>query len=1148
MKLKSPPRNTYARLALSLALTLFPSGRLLAQVGQPLCSEPECPVAVDIPPVYGTQLTAGNIAYFSADGGTTFKPGIFTITSIDIKKSYMWSDGHSWEPCGHFEYYRAARIGYTIKCQNGITYKDTKEWEVDHHSCTGCGSATESCSRDAENPGTWQSEPIDNATITDGKIYVAAADISTTEQNIISTWNGRKVGIPAYFGGTHKLAVPLVMINGLGFDYRAWGAVPAAGVGTESWRKGLVADYEPGSLPDVASRAYGLAKGSDINQNGLYFLNVSPDFDFNSVTDWTQVLDRLGEIIILHAGSSSNVTPTFKVDIACHSTGCLLLREAIAYADQYQPIYGFHPVDHIRKIISVNAPHLGSSLGKASSDISPTAPETKGLTEFMRQMDNASASNDKVLTAAINVDYSQIAWNKVDGPAAAAAWFGGQLVDWAGDISNWFDGPDIFEWDVDLYGGLFGPHKAKFWGVTLKDDKSLVPAKASLSTLHTTVIKGQTFWNSHRISDDYPKRPDGTYIEFTPFYSDHSNNIEAELLSHAVGGAFSNLCDGIADSKCLDLQQYASSQVKDAAADVLDGRSGIDGVNVTFEPWFTDLIHNLRTGWLANSDIAVEKSSQTWGLNTKKTDASGNEIPQLHLARGYDLHYSEYGLGNPNYPVLHGPLYDAASGAIPSGLKFAQNGAPLMGRDLFCSMEKACQELTGTGRAPLYLGSAVKANLPVLLPDGSNALNVYSQAVDLVGDFNLYLQILSGDQSGVALQDVDGNTLAVVAYDAKNGTYLWVKGPNGGTVTVLLPPDHRPQFVLSRNGQEIKVTLNLADGSQSTVSLGSYTTTVAHVLALGDGLARSSAYLLGNATVANTATQVAPVGYGGIKPWLQERGLSDVNQSRPWLWVTNYTSVVQKNIEVSYYFSADPARHPLAEIDHPRNLAFTQTYLGGDQWKFSVLIPEIPANRTYLEEGLQIRVHNGDWTPWAYSDDYSIGSRFPTASTKVVVKDALGRVIWGEEPPLITTTASAPTSPTGIQLSASFADGGKDEANVLRPRVSITNTGSSGSLPLGTKIVLDLDGLPTMAATPMLEDWYSPEVSGVLQQVSPSHLKVTWTMDAHVLDPSQTLSVGEWGIHYGSNWAPFSKAGVQAILTIVDPSGTSVYGPLSQGH
>jgi len=80
----------------------------------------------------------------------------------------------------------------------------------------------------------------------------------------------------------------------------------------------------------------------------------------------------------------------------------------------------------------------------------------------------------------------------------------------------------------------------------------------------------------------------------------------------------------------------------------------------------------------------------------------------------------------------------------------------------------------------------------------------------------------------------------------------------------------------------------------------------------------------------------------------------------------------------------------------------------------------------------------------------------------------------------------------------------------------------------------------------VLNDWYSPEASGVLSVVSPTHLRVTWTTDTHALDPNQTLNLGEWGISYGSNWLPFSKTGVQATLTVLVPSGSTVYGPLAQ--
>ena len=1131
---------------------------------------PECPEAVDIPANYGIQAYCGDPKFLfspwhlmqevrapdgrtigAIDNGRKFSDGLFKVTRVQAKKRYKWNNGGIFE-AGWWDYWHAGIIDYTVICENGITYKDSFGWERLDHTCQS------NCSGAAENPDVWHDVPVSNFSYKSGMIETNDGDYPLTlpEEEIVNKWVGRYVGYPPYLGGTHKLAVPLILINGLGFDYRIWGAVPSSIEGTESWTKGLVKDYAQGSLPDVVSRAYGLAKDTAINNNGIYFLNVHPDFDFKSVTEMTQLLNRLGEIIVQHAGGAKNVFPSFQVDLVCHSAGCLLLNEAIARANEYAPIYGFHPVNHIRKIISIDAPNKGTALGFSVSKLNAlNSPEYGGLAALLGQIDHTN--DDIVLSTTIDLDFSAMAWlagsnSNVDvlgvdvsGLIGAYAWMQGQEQDMQQSVNSAFGAWDMSKWPVELRGGLFGPHYAYYQDVNISNSDTLVAIRKKLKTQQGMAQKIQDSLLALRVGVNPPQYPNGKYIDYTPFYSDDVSETLVELASQFGVGSFEDICRGNSDPNCMDIQKYAKGMISDKVS-ALIGKDSYDISDVELAPWFNQMLKDLRNGWLSHSDMVVEKSSQTWGIDDGFLDPKTNiNVPQIHNSRTYDLHYAEVPKGYPGHSVIHAPLRDLSQ-AVPKSLKFANSGAPLVGRDIFCALENACQELTANGRPPIYLGSAVKSILPVKLLGMYDALAVYSQAVDLIGDFNLYLQILSGNQSGVALQTETGTTLAIVSYDPKNGTILWVDGPNGGTITVLLPPDHRPQFALSRNGDSVSVALNLQNGSQTKVSLGKYTNRVATILALGDGLKTTPAYLLGYANVAPQSIQKPMIPFGSVKPYIQERGKKELNQSRPWMWVSNSTDSVIRNMSLTYYFTADSARYPKVEMDHPRNIPLTQEYLGNKQWSFTVLIPEIPAKSIFPQEGLQIRVHYGDWTPWSYSSAYSAGTIFPMVNENILIKDSLGRIVWGSAPelsmPLFMKTVDSVKSDTtrGVAaLSVEFSDA-SPESNVIRPAGMIKNMDSLIGIDKGFSLTVEFDFPDSLKSQLVLEDWYSPDCSAKLSVLPNGHVSVVWEFDQFSLLPGRSVALGDWGIHVGNDWKQFNKSEIRYSYVLRDASNVIV--------
>ncbi len=1122
-----------------------------------LCTDPQCPEVVEIPPNYGTDPVCGDS--YLTDGqdviwdrqdffgrtihfntGKRFKPGIFEITNLYL---YLRQEDNG----DNREYYNRGRVEYTVKCQNGIKYKDSYEWETNDHRCNTYYS---NCS-----VGTTNWIPVNPPTYDPNTLVIqpklATQNLLFPIGAIVEQWRGREVGIPRYYGGVNKLAVPVVLINGLGYDFRAMGAVPKDAAGTEGWRKGYVSDYAQGSLPDVMSRAYGLAKGKEtINHNGIYFVNLGDVEKLESRTAQYQLLDRIGEMVVDQAAGLP-LTSEMKVDVVCHSSSCLLLREAIAQANSYLPANGFNPVNSIRKIITVNAPHLGSGLGKTTSEMAGYAIYD-GLPEMMDQVMNPNG-NQHIIDGNIDLDWSALGWDNC-GPwyEAAFCWVGGQILDaMVGAEETIFDiaganNADFHNFSFSVTGSMFGEKSADLGWFNLKTLPAPKGTNDQLVAARKAALKGNQ-WLATTTTKDYPKYPSGKYIDLQPFYSDRADGLETGLAREISGGLLNSVC-GDGTPQCQVLEDYLQSTARSTLDNALTGAMGTDistgdAITLHLSPTYVNLMTKLKSGWLKNSDMVVEKSSQVWNLENKKLDPqTGNPIPQLHPAITYAMHNADVPEGHPNRPVLHGPMYAMGVDVPPSAnLEALDKGASLMGRDLFCALDPACAQFLGQNRPILYAGPAVKKLLPFLLPNGTISIQeAYTQVLKVEDDFDLYPQILSGPDAGIALQDAQGNTVALVRYDPLVGTSIWIAGPNGGTTQILMPPDHRPQITVQRNGDQIQTTLITQTGAKTTVSLGQFAGRTMNVVATGQGLSNSTVLFLGDAKPVDIASQTPPLAWGTVRPILEEKG-QEANQSRPWIWMTNTSDLPQKGIDLAYYFTADPTRLPVVEMDYPRNLSLRTEHLAGNLWAFHVALPEIPSKKAFPDGGMQLRLHYSDWTTWVKTDDPSIGPSVPNFSEKVVLRDASGRVIWGTVPagadltiPVSVDTITKPV--THLSLQASWKDGGVSESNMIRPVVTVRNASVQGSLGAGYHLVLKIKATTAFTTLPVLEDWYSPSTSGTVKLASDGSLVVDWLFGPASLEPGLSVDLGQWGLHF-ADWRNWNKSGLTYDLSLLDANG-----------
>ena len=1126
---------------------------MLAQESLCTLPEPDCPVAISIPSVPGRQTVCSYDHLYG--GGTKDKK----VDTREIKKGLLrihkyqhMTQKTSHKPTWGMNYFRYTdkhQIDYGIVCDNGIEYAGKYEWEERSHDCQR--QPYHNCS-DPEQ--VWKEHPVQNYgpnTFASEWRFAGKANTLRFPGTILDQWAGRQVGTQQYTGGAHKLAVPVLMIAGLGFDYKVWGVEPAGEVGSEPWLRGEVLNYHNGSLPDMISSAYNLSKGSEINNNGIFFLNVDPSLNLTQ-TNLAPLGDRIQDIALNYFGSLDMLTKNFQVDIVCHSTACLAVREFIELANQSppDPVYGFHPVNHIRKIITVNAPHLGTELGKPANQLAENI-EYAGLSRFMEQMEGAN--DKKLMHVQLELDYSDLFLDNAEchgkwyekaacyGAGIPAGTIATQLADMGSEVAEFlgYDGWDTFNFRIK--GGFFGPHYLEGLFVNEPISEDLVSVQENLYARRQTALEEQQKWfTRQRLQQGYPKRPDGSYIDLFPFYSDRIEGIEVELVQRMVGKAFDKMCVGSSkDSKCFDVQAFATSEARRQVREKLNSRYGVQSSRVTFEPWFEELLNDLRTGWFAHSDVLVERSSQTWGLNSDILDENNQIIPELHRARTYNNHYADYPEGHPARPVLHAPLKHLVipfEHPIPLDLQFAQGGAPLMGMDLFCALDPACASLTAAGRDPIYMGPAIRRPMPVpTLAGGMSLEELATQVVELMGDFAV-TPLVSGELTGIAVQNDQGENLAVVGYTPEGGTYLWLL-TDEGEVEILLPPEVRPQFQVERSGSRVLAKVVAQTGATTEVPLVQHAPASLRLAVFGSDLETRPARLMGAGTPAQVQSPL-PV-EGSLLVMAQEKGGQESNQSRPHLMVANQGTSASAPLTLEYYFTADPTRQPLVEIDYPQVSGLQVQQVVGDLWKLSVPVPALEAESSWPAEGaLQLRLHYTDWSFWNTPDDYSVGNGLVfMENEKVLLRDAFGRIAWGRAPLVADYTPQTQGSATPMALSLNFHDGGVHEPNVLRPRLTLYNQDGRALAP-GYRLVLALPNLGE--ELPLLTRWYDEQFQGTLFQHSGTTY-IQWTA-LHPLHAGQQISLGEWGVHW-PNWAPLDKSGLrQLALVVLDAQGNVLHG------
>ena len=632
----------------------------------------------------------------------------------------------------------------------------------------------------------------------------------------------------------------------------------------------------------------------------------------------------------------------------------------------------------------------------------------------------------------------------------------------------------------------------------------------------------------------YPQLPNGKPLQLQPMYSYDMSGLKNYYLGQIQEGA-SVFCTGDEEEKdfCIDAVQILNEYLKHTENVKAENVAGIYDV--------ANFINTLSNQWLSKTDLLVPVESQKFNYDKL------NSIPEFHKPRTYGIYLSQ----TPNvYPVnlvAHGNAIGEFKQNVDAlGVSIQSVNIPSasrMGLDLVCALDSyLCPDDMDEGYF-LKVPTLVKNGVVVTPIEKAKSVSVQELAVE--GNFNLKPLYLTPAFQGIGFT-LDNRESLVAAFDENVGTYVWYRDTLGVEHLEILTNNRtRWQVGLKRDGNLLEVFANSYDGKEKRLQLPIILPNEIGIQIYGDsGASIVTAILGGKGTAVDATTQerpqVATPRIGNEKDIVvlhYEAGLAEKNTSRPRFVVANGGDKSVDGFKIAYYFTADPAREPVAEIDYPHYPIHVE-HLGGDQWRFILDLSSEKLSPQSIHpdnNGYQIRLHYRDWSSWNHRYDYSSDRNvgYPKLNDKIVVSDLNGNILWGIPPSI----AESLTVDEKKSVSLEYADAGAFEANLWRPEFKIKNT---GSVPLQNfKIRAYIQSPDNKNFAQPTEDWYTPESTPKLTSLAVNVWQLEIAFDSHILYPGQSVSSGNIGMHL-TDWGAFNKELLG--LVVVDSNGEILWG------
>ena len=1106
--------------------------------------------------------------------GDNFKDGVFRVESLvgQLKKEVekgnfgFYVGGvlvyrHSiWHWMAHYT------MDYTVTCGNKITYKGTFKWREKLWPCEV------SCSDEDDHDMKPHDLDVDTYNYATNS-FVSFKEAEEYGKNVapikdlIVAWNSRQVEFPAwtYTGKPGKtLARPILFVHGLNSDYEIWGVksnAPKPCDGCEKkaqpeFMKALVKSYENGSAPDILARTYDIPNaGDDINKNGIYFYQTPGEYVdggtwkearpfWNATPSQSKRLyDRIVEVMDDFYGSKGidwRTNEKASIDLVGHSQGGLTIREMFRGlnidAGKY-PTGTANAANHVRKVVTVDTPHFGSELATANPD--NISNEFSGLKKIVKDLDDSKTANPpehELVKVELDMDWieyiSAVADNVkdnnrfycknffVDGRESDAlckmlGWIGGAFSYRYENIYLTIKGPYIGKYVATVsLDGLFDEPNAK----TIEIDKLEPVAEDLYNSRHNGIHldpKNEFMTNLNAVMNGkppYPEKPNGEQVNMVPLYSPKSTQVLSTLLG-SVSYTAEKLCEDYYEDEngCFAIGKFFKDVVRMSKEEGFDIK-GAYLKTVNSELW--KALVDIQDTWFGKGDALVTEYSQKFVDPSK--GLSPENIPAFTDPRRFVFHDALA----PWEDILHGPF-------SLDELNVDIAGATMQGLDIACALDQHCDDVAHN--------------------DASNVIYLDMGTVDFVGDFDVAPIFLN--QGTHEIKVSDANYSLTASYIPGTGSVVRYTDENGiEHQETLFDGSVATSPSIKRVDQVLHVTFANQSGKKFEkdylLSNLSATTTFAVVVDAGE---IAPSVVMAKGTAANPSTQTPPVSpvdrvtkNSPVTVYHREaRAQHEKNTSRPRILVVNDSKKDIVGFKVAYYFTADPARKPVVEVDYPK-IPVSLENLGGDQWRFVLdASNQVLAADSVLPdiEGWQIRIHYEDWTDYKSANDWSANHNYgiPAQNPKIVVCDLNDNIIWGKEPSAYKSVDEGLIP----QATATMAwyDSAPHEKNYLKPSVTVRNTGSVSLQNYKAKLWFRVpDGKELYVPT---DDWYTPNSKPSLVNVGENVWELVMNFNKFILYPGESVSEGDVGVHL-EDWSAFDKT--VCGMALLDAEDNVIFG------
>lgn len=1085
------------------------------------------------------------------------------------------------------------KIVYNVTCLNKLQYRGEKHLFSDD-KCKKSGWLHGNFKAEENeflaNRHGWQNMSLDSLK-PDGSVTDYKTDFKTwkyegkfNKEELIGQLKMQEVAYPEWkYTGVpgKKLAVPILFIHGLGDDYKSWGVTSTVdadelcendAVCAKMWpsfcdvkfvsasemqalqkktctdelkekikeykeallkanadfQKGSVRKYTLGSAPDIIVRNQNIYITDDnINSDGIYFfqalgkINEEKKWEETSL-DWDnayaqnsqsrklyQKLEEILDDFFKDTPINWRETPEATVDIVAHSQGGLVVREMLRGLRAEKASMGSdNPANHIRRMITVDTPHLGAATAAESSE---DIKEYSGLGKIVDDLNNPK--NHNLVNVKISPDYTN--------------WLTDFLVLSVNSFLGWAVSTAVVtaDYEINMNGPYLGPYTISLnvdplipgsFAVDLTDRDPLADLREKAN--YTRSIGKHLYSESNFMKNlnngkdgaSYPKKPNGDNLEIVPLYSGNTKAVVSaalETIAENLKISCPELDDSDSKAACVSLESYLESKASDFE-DMVHGLIDVNDIDLNQN--LLDILNSLVNDWLANSDLIVESNSQKY--ESEKLGISSGSIPELKTPRKFEFHDALA----PWETVAH------------LNLKMGNMAASArQGLDIACALHLYCSELL-----------AEKAGLKLIyLDDGS---------VGLTGDFDLSPLYLGVGKQGVRVSDDSGYLEAI--YEPGVGSYVNYTDSEGNLQQdVMLQPGIATNPRLRRKGSVITVSFDNQSGKTFSKDYAKPKMSPQAIFSIvADEGASLPKVIAGLGTASDLSLQAAPVSPTAWKKTRdvfvmhrEARGDYESNTSRPRMLVANSTDKDIKGFKVAYYFTADPARNPVVEVDYPRIPVILEN-LGGDQWRFVLNAADsvLKARSVFPSlDGWQIRLHYGDWTDFDHLDDwsadYNVG--IPRNNKKIVVYDADGHILWGQEPSMYRSVDDGViASPKGV---LSWSDSAPWESNIFKPRVTVKNTGTVALKNYHAKLWFRVPDGKSLYVP--IDDWYTPVSRPGLKNIGENVWELDMHFDTYMLYPNESVAEGNVGLHL-TDWSTFDK--LVCGIALIDSEETVIFG------